>query len=47
MFYLAWKFQSRLSEFPTENRGLVSGSLEIFNLAWKFQDLDFFQSLGP
>ena len=25
----------------------MGGSLEIFNLAWKFQDLEFFQSLGP
>ena len=25
----------------------MGGALEIFNLAWKFQDLEFFQSLGP
>ena len=25
------------SEFPTKNRGLLGGSLEIFNLDWKFQ----------
>ena len=47
IFNLAWNFQSRPSEFPTNNRGLVGGALEIFNLAWKFQDLEFFQSLGP
>ena len=28
------------------NRGLVGGSLKIFNLAWKLQDLDFFSILG-
>ena len=31
------KIQSRPSEFPTKNRGLLGGSLEIFNLDWKFQ----------
>ena len=30
-----------------KNWGLVGGPLEIFNLAWKFQDLECFQSLGP
>ena len=34
-FNLDWKFQSWPSEFPTENRGLLGGSLEIFNLDWK------------
>ena len=44
----AWNFQSRLNfsistfRIPHNNRGLVGGSLENFNLAWKFQDLDFF-----
>ena len=53
MFNLAWKFKSRLkfsiltSRISHKNWGLVGGSLEIFNLAWKFQDLDFFQDLGP
>ena len=46
------KIQSRLKfsiltfSIPHKNRGLVGGSLEIFNLAWKLRDLDFFQSLG-
>ena len=34
IFNLAWKFQSRPSKFPTKNRGLVGGALEIFNPAW-------------
>ena len=46
-FHLAWNFQSRPWEFPTKMGGLVGGSLENFNLAWKFQDLEIFQSLGP
>ena len=39
----AWKLQSRLKvsiltlRSPHQNRGLVGGSLEIFNLVWKFQ----------
>ena len=34
-FNLAWNFQSWPWEFPTKIRGLVGGSLEFFNLAWK------------
>ena len=40
---LAWQLQSRLKfsistvRNPHKNRGLVGGSLEIFDLAWKFQ----------
>ena len=41
--YVAWNFQSRLNisistfRIPHKNRALLCGSLEIFNLAWKFQ----------
>ena len=41
-FNLAWKFQSRPSEFPTKNRGWwvarlkISISLENFSRSWKF-----------
>ena len=41
IFDLAWNFQSRLKfsiltlRIPHKNRGLVGGSLEMFNLAWK------------
>ena len=46
-FNLARNLQSWPSKFPTEKkRGLVGGSLEMFNLAWKFQSqraiLNFF-----
>ena len=44
---LAWNFQSWPPEFPNKNRCLVGGSLEVFNPACKFQDLEIFQSLGP
>ena len=30
-----------------KKEGLVGGSLEIFNLAWKFQDLEIVSILGP
>ena len=50
IFNLALELQSRPSEFPTK-KALVGGSLECFNLAWKFQSrrvilIYFFLSLG-
>ena len=40
-------FNPDLQNSPQKNRGMVGGLLQIFNLAWKFQDLNFFRSLGP
>ena len=40
-------FNPDLQNSPQKNRGLVGGSLENFKLALKFQDLEFFQDLGP
>ena len=49
---LAWKnSKSQPSELPTKTRGLAGGSLEMFNLAWKFQSrraiLKYFSTFGP
>ena len=50
-FHLSGNVQSWPSEFPTNKRASVSGSLEVFLLACKFQSRrrswELFQSLGP
>ena len=40
-------FNPDLQNSPQKIRGLVGGLLEVFKHAWKFQDLEIFQDLGP